>query len=71
MLSRCRSAIWTSIIAIVLATFTILFGARHNDATEHQRGLMLAIAVELIVKISAFLLVGIYVVYGMNNGRAI
>ncbi len=34
------------VIAIVLATFTILFGARHSDATEHQRGLMLAIAVE-------------------------
>lgn len=56
------------VIAIVLATFTILFGARHSDATEHQRGLMLAVAVELIVKISAFLLVGIYVVYGMNDG---
>ena len=56
------------IIAIVLATFTILFGARHNDATEHQRGLMLAVAVELVVKISAFLLVGIYVVYGMSEG---
>ncbi|MGB9165183.1 MAG: NahK/ErcS family hybrid sensor histidine kinase/response regulator [Rhodomicrobium sp.] len=56
------------IIAIVLATFTILFGARHNDATEHQRGLMLAVAVESVVKIFAFLLVGIYVVYGMNEG---
>src|SRR5271166_1960379 len=56
------------VIAIVLATFTILFGARHNDATEHQRGLMLAIAVESVVKLSAFLLVGIYVVYGMNEG---
>ncbi len=55
-------------IALVLATFTILFGARHSDATEHQRGLMLAIAVELMVKLSAFLLVGIYVVYGMGNG---
>ena len=56
------------VIAIVLATFTILFGARHGDATEHQRGLMLAIAVESIVKLSAFILVGIYVVYGMNEG---
>jgi Na+/proline symporter/signal transduction histidine kinase/ActR/RegA family two-component response regulator len=56
------------VIAVVLAAFTILFGARHNDATEHQRGLMLAVAVESVVKISAFLLVGIYVVYGMNEG---
>ena len=56
------------VIAIVLATFTILFGARHSDATEHQRGLMLAVAVESIVKLTAFILVGIYVVYGMNEG---
>ena len=56
------------VISIVLAAFTILFGARHSDATEHQRGLMLAIAVESVVKISAFILVGIYVVYGMNEG---
>ena len=56
------------VIALVLAAFTILFGARHSDATENQRGLMLAIAVELLVKISAFLLVGIYVVYGMSGG---
>ncbi len=56
------------VIALVLAAFSILFGARHSDATENQRGLMLAIAVESIVKISAFLLVGIYVVYGMFGG---
>ncbi len=56
------------VIALVLATFAILFGARHSDATENQRGLMLAIAVESVVKISAFLLVGIYVVYVINDG---
>jgi Na+/proline symporter/signal transduction histidine kinase len=56
------------VIALVLATFTILFGARHSDATEHQRGLMLAIAAESIVKLTAFLLVGLYVVYGMGDG---
>jgi Na+/proline symporter/signal transduction histidine kinase/CheY-like chemotaxis protein len=56
------------VIALVLATFTILFGARHSDATEHQRGLMLAVAVESIVKLCAFILVGIYVVYVMNDG---
>ena len=58
------------IIAVVLATFTILFGARQSGATEHQRGLMLAIAVESVVKLSAFLVVGIYIVYGMGDGMA-
>ncbi|HZV21692.1 MAG TPA: hybrid sensor histidine kinase/response regulator, partial [Hyphomicrobiales bacterium] len=43
------------LIALVLAAFAILFGARYSDATEHQRGLMLAIAVESVVKITAFL----------------
>ncbi len=56
------------VIALILAVFTILFGARHSDATEHQRGLMLAIAVESVVKITAFLAVGAFVVYGMFGG---
>jgi Na+/proline symporter/nitrogen-specific signal transduction histidine kinase len=56
------------VIALILAAFTILFGARDSDATEHQRGLMLAIAVESVVKITAFLAVGAFVVYGMFGG---
>ena len=56
------------LIAVILAVFTILFGARRTDATEHQRGLMLAIAVESVVKICAFLVVGIYIVYGIGDG---
>ena len=44
------------LIAIALAAFAVLFGTRHIDATEHQEGLMLAIAAESIVKIVAFLL---------------
>ncbi len=56
------------VIALILAVFTILFGARDSDATEHQRGLMLAIAVESVVKITAFLTVGAFVVYGMFGG---
>lgn len=55
-------------ISLVLAMFAILFGARHSDATEHQRGLMLAIAVESVVKIAAFLAVGAFVVFGMFGG---
>jgi Na+/proline symporter/signal transduction histidine kinase len=56
------------VIALVLAAFTILFGARDSDATEHQRGLMLAIAVESLVKMAAFLAVGAFVVFGMFGG---
>jgi Na+/proline symporter/signal transduction histidine kinase/CheY-like chemotaxis protein len=56
------------VISLVLVIFAILFGARHSDATEHQRGLMLAIAVESVVKILAFLAVGAFIVFGMFGG---
>ena len=45
--------------AVVLAIFAILFGTRVVDATEHHRGLVLAIAAESLVKLVAFLAVGI------------
>ena len=41
-----------------MAAFAILFGTRHIDTTEHQDGMILAIAVELIVKLVAFVAVG-------------
>ncbi len=56
------------IITLVLITFTILFGTRHVDATEHQDGLMLAIAAESVVKLVAFLAVGLFIVLTWNGG---
>lgn len=41
-------------VAIVLAAFTILFGARRLDGRERHRGLMSAIALESLVKLAAF-----------------
>ncbi len=55
-------------ISVVLAAFAILFGARHSDATEHQRGLMLAVAVESAVKVAAFLAVGAFILFGIFGG---
>ena len=55
-------------VAVSLAAFAVLFGTRHIDATEHQHGLMLAIAVESIVKLVAFLAVGIFVTFVMFDG---
>lgn len=46
-------------VAAVLAVFAILFGTRHTDATEHQNGLILAVALESVIKLSAFLAVGL------------
>ncbi len=57
-------------VALSMATFAVLFGTRHIDATEHQDGLMLAVATESIVKLFAFLAVGIFVTFWMFGGPA-
>ena len=58
------------LVALAMAAFATLFGTRHIDATEHQDGLMLAIATESIVKLAAFLGVGLFVTYAMFDGPA-
>jgi Na+/proline symporter/signal transduction histidine kinase len=58
------------VITAGLALFTILFGTRHIDATEHQDGLMLAIAAESLVKLAAFIAVGLFVVFVLFDGPA-
>ncbi len=55
-------------VAMILAAFTILFGTRHLDATERHEGMVAAIAVESVVKLAAFLAVGIFVVWGIHEG---
>jgi Na+/proline symporter/signal transduction histidine kinase len=57
-------------VAALMATFAVLFGTRHIDATEHQDGLMLAIATESIVKLVAFLAVGFFVTFWIFDGPA-
>ena len=55
-------------VALSMATFAVLFGTRHIDATEHQDGLMLAVATESIVKLFTFLAVGIFVTFWVAGG---
>ncbi len=47
-------------VALLMALFAVLFGARRVDATEHHEGLMLAIAFESLLKLMAFVAVGLY-----------
>ncbi|MET1077435.1 MAG: PAS domain-containing hybrid sensor histidine kinase/response regulator [Pseudomonas sp.] len=56
------------IVSLVLALFTILFGTRNLDVTEHHRGMVLAIAFEALVKLLAFLAVGAFVTFGLYDG---
>ena len=55
-------------VALVLAAFTILFGTRKLDATERHEGMVAAIAFESVVKLVAFLCVGLFVTFGMFGG---
>ena len=57
-------------VAVTLAIFAILFGTRHLEATERHEGLVAAIAFESIVKLAAFLTLGIFVTYYLYNGFA-
>ncbi|VIO73358.1 Sensor protein TorS [Bradyrhizobium ivorense] len=52
-------------VTLAMAVFAVLFGTRHTDATEHQHGLILAIAAESIVKLVAFIAAGAFVTFWM------
>lgn len=54
--------------ALAMAAFTIWFGARKVDPNEQHEGMIAAIALESIVKLGAFLTVGLFVVYHFHGG---
>ena len=55
-------------VALGLALFTVLFGTRNLNANERHDGVVIAIAVEAVVKLVALLAVGIFVVWGIAGG---
>lgn len=55
-------------VAVILAVFSILFGTRHLDVTERHEGLVAAIAFESIIKLAAFIGLGIFVSFSLYNG---
>lgn len=55
-------------LAVLLAVFAILFGTRQVDATEHHHGLMLAVALESLVKLIAFIAVGVFAWWQLRGG---
>jgi len=59
------TALW---VALILALFTILFGTRHLYSAEHHEGMVAAIAFESLVKLLAFLAVGVFVTFGIYHG---
>ncbi|HEY0976953.1 MAG TPA: sensor histidine kinase [Flavobacteriales bacterium] len=59
------STFWTT---VVLALFIMLYGNRSIDSTERHEGLVAAVAFESIIKLVAFVAVGLFVTYGLFNG---
>src|SRR3982075_1346176 len=53
------------VVTLAMAVFAVLFGTRQTDATEHQHGLMLAVATESIIKLVAFIAAGAFVTFWM------
>lgn len=56
------------IVAMCMSIFTILFGTRRIEANERHEGMVAAIAFESIVKLVAFISIGVYVTYFCFNG---
>ncbi|THJ34887.1 hybrid sensor histidine kinase/response regulator [Lampropedia aestuarii] len=54
-------------VAAIMALFAILFGTRQVNATEHRPGLMLAVALESIVKLVALVAVGIFALLWLSE----
>ena len=60
----------TLYLALALAGFTMFFGTRQLASSERHEGMVAAIAFESIVKLMAFIAVGVFVTWGMFNGPA-
>jgi len=58
------TALWA---AMLMALFAVLFGTRRLDATEHHEGVMVAIAFESIVKLLAFVAVGVFALLHLED----
>ncbi len=57
-------------VVLILIVFTILFGTRRIQSNETHEGMIFAIAVESIFKLIAFLVVGIFITFFINDGWA-
>jgi len=58
----------TFYIAILLALFAAFFGTQHTDATERHKGIITAVALESVIKLVFFIVIGLYVTFYLFNG---
>ena len=53
---------------MILVLFTILFGIRRLDPTEHHYGMVVVLALESAIKVIALLAVGAFITFGVYDG---
>lgn len=58
----------TTYVCIALALFASYYGTKYVDASEKRRGIVTAVAMESILKLVFFLIIGIYVTYFVFDG---
>lgn len=58
----------TTYVAIALALFASYYGTRYVDASEKRKGIVTAVAIESILKLVFFLIVGVYVTFFVFDG---
>jgi len=56
------------VVVVLMTVFTIILGVRRVDPTERHEGMMMALAVECVIKLLALLIVGTFVTYFLNDG---
>ncbi|MCB1628369.1 MAG: PAS domain-containing hybrid sensor histidine kinase/response regulator [Xanthomonadales bacterium] len=59
------AALW---VALLMSAFAMLFGTRRAAATAHNQGLVLAMAVESLLKLAAMAAIGVFVLFGLFEG---
>ena len=55
-------------VVLIIALFSSYYGTRYVDASEKRLGIIAAVAIESLLKLIFFIILGLFVVYGVFNG---
>jgi signal transduction histidine kinase/Na+/proline symporter len=58
----------TTYVAIALALFASYYGTRYVDASEKRKGIVTAVALESLLKLVFFVIIGVYVTFFVFDG---
>lgn len=58
----------TTYVAVALALFASYYGTRYVDASEKRKGIVTAVAMESVLKLIFFVIIGVYVTFFVFDG---